>query len=405
MKVKSEFPPTRCEVCHQTDCFDPERNFCARCDGISPTGLATGWGGGRASAQIYFPANHSLGRTVFFAPLCPALGILVVGAVTVPLGWGFFSEHLYQLTIYWLACAWIAILTVQDAEMALLPDCHRGCQSLAHRFLKLFASFPVYFLIAIVGGWLGGWFLCRTWPVDVVYKAALHSDAALKVVLKLGVAVNSRDGFGRTALFYAVRDGSPQSIEQLASQGAWAENPECGSFLTMAFHRRDSEIVEAVLKAGLDGKVGPTSIDLIRAVEAGDYECVRFYLELVPREKPDSSGTAQFQPRVAAHAIDWDRDVTALMLAVWKSDRRIVELLLEAGAETGFANYPTGVDAYALAVYRNDEDMQNLLLRYGARRSQVKPAQLKEIEKIFQPVAKAITDSGTEDFSEADMLR
>lgn len=31
VKLKTETPPTRCEVCHQSDMFDPEKNYCARC--------------------------------------------------------------------------------------------------------------------------------------------------------------------------------------------------------------------------------------------------------------------------------------------------------------------------------------------------------------------------------------
>lgn len=31
LRVKNEFLPERCEVCHQTDCFDAETNWCARC--------------------------------------------------------------------------------------------------------------------------------------------------------------------------------------------------------------------------------------------------------------------------------------------------------------------------------------------------------------------------------------
>lgn len=32
MTINSKSLPTRCEVCHQTDCFDPEDNYCSRCD-------------------------------------------------------------------------------------------------------------------------------------------------------------------------------------------------------------------------------------------------------------------------------------------------------------------------------------------------------------------------------------
>jgi hypothetical protein len=34
MQVKKETLPTRCEVCHQTDCFNPETNHCNRCFGV-----------------------------------------------------------------------------------------------------------------------------------------------------------------------------------------------------------------------------------------------------------------------------------------------------------------------------------------------------------------------------------
>lgn len=35
LTIKRELPALRCEICHQSDCFDPEANFCARCVGIS----------------------------------------------------------------------------------------------------------------------------------------------------------------------------------------------------------------------------------------------------------------------------------------------------------------------------------------------------------------------------------
>src|SRR6185503_6475328 len=31
LKIKTEFFPERCDICHQTDCFDPVKNHCARC--------------------------------------------------------------------------------------------------------------------------------------------------------------------------------------------------------------------------------------------------------------------------------------------------------------------------------------------------------------------------------------
>lgn len=35
IKVKTESLPTRCEICHQSDLFDANNNFCDRCNTIS----------------------------------------------------------------------------------------------------------------------------------------------------------------------------------------------------------------------------------------------------------------------------------------------------------------------------------------------------------------------------------
>src|SRR5687767_5632521 len=35
IKIKTEFHAERCEVCHQSDCFNPSTNFCTRCGNLS----------------------------------------------------------------------------------------------------------------------------------------------------------------------------------------------------------------------------------------------------------------------------------------------------------------------------------------------------------------------------------
>jgi hypothetical protein len=35
MQIKNESLPSRCEICHQTDCFDALTNYCSRCQGLS----------------------------------------------------------------------------------------------------------------------------------------------------------------------------------------------------------------------------------------------------------------------------------------------------------------------------------------------------------------------------------
>ncbi|MBI4853448.1 MAG: hypothetical protein HY819_16765 [Acidobacteria bacterium] len=35
LRIHTESLPIRCEVCHQTDCFNPDQNWCSRCKGLS----------------------------------------------------------------------------------------------------------------------------------------------------------------------------------------------------------------------------------------------------------------------------------------------------------------------------------------------------------------------------------
>src|SRR5215813_8536930 len=52
LTVKTESLPTRCEVCHQSDLFDPPTNFCSRCAGIIIA----------SSSDYYFRRRRRSGR-------------------------------------------------------------------------------------------------------------------------------------------------------------------------------------------------------------------------------------------------------------------------------------------------------------------------------------------------------
>ena len=34
VKIKTEYPPNRCEICHKMDCFDVDTLFCSRCKNV-----------------------------------------------------------------------------------------------------------------------------------------------------------------------------------------------------------------------------------------------------------------------------------------------------------------------------------------------------------------------------------
>lgn len=39
LKIRTETPPQRCEICHQNDSFEPESGLCRRCQNLNPAEL------------------------------------------------------------------------------------------------------------------------------------------------------------------------------------------------------------------------------------------------------------------------------------------------------------------------------------------------------------------------------
>jgi hypothetical protein len=67
LKINSQSLPQRCEICHKSDCFDPAKNYCERCVGV------TEWiflitGRSQSHKQIYFISG--LRRVVMEVIIC-----------------------------------------------------------------------------------------------------------------------------------------------------------------------------------------------------------------------------------------------------------------------------------------------------------------------------------------------
>ncbi|MBX7223753.1 MAG: hypothetical protein K1Y36_27815 [Blastocatellia bacterium] len=84
LRIQKESLPTRCEICHQSDLFDPEQNACVRCDGVhvpqpriistpAPTPVLPVF----LQAQIRLHEYHSQVETIRYRRQCLwVLGIL-----------------------------------------------------------------------------------------------------------------------------------------------------------------------------------------------------------------------------------------------------------------------------------------------------------------------------------------
>lgn len=84
-RVRNEHLPVRCEICHQTDLFDPEIGECARCAGISFTTVA--------NTAVSVKVGRGVLRQFFFRRL-KILPLLLILA-------GGISISLFVESIFW----------------------------------------------------------------------------------------------------------------------------------------------------------------------------------------------------------------------------------------------------------------------------------------------------------------
>jgi len=91
LEIKKEIPPQRCEICHQSDCFDSINNFCTRCSNID-----------RPKEPIL--ESKKVFQQYFFAMSIPKLVVMSI-----------FSLNLYQ--IYWFYKNWDFINDRKKASM------------------------------------------------------------------------------------------------------------------------------------------------------------------------------------------------------------------------------------------------------------------------------------------------
>src|SRR5437667_1940292 len=72
LKIKSQSLPERCEICHQTDCFDASRNYCSRC-GTAGSSLERG----SKISGTWEPESNS--STIYIASIISAIiGALII---------------------------------------------------------------------------------------------------------------------------------------------------------------------------------------------------------------------------------------------------------------------------------------------------------------------------------------
>ncbi|MBI4851258.1 MAG: hypothetical protein HY819_05470 [Acidobacteria bacterium] len=88
LRVKTEYLPTRCEICHQKDKFNPEKNHCTRCNDFYPKEKLTPIVR-RNSRSPIFTFIEFLGKLAIFlfaefaVFICTLIGMLIAIAILI----------------------------------------------------------------------------------------------------------------------------------------------------------------------------------------------------------------------------------------------------------------------------------------------------------------------------------
>lgn len=116
IKIKEEYLPERCEVCHQADLFDAQNNYCARCATLTPEKITTL---NTETPNIYFTIIDWLQSALF-------IGIWIM--ITSPLitsyidkSGAMFTDALEMAPIAAIVTTMIAIIWRFKLHYKLIP--------------------------------------------------------------------------------------------------------------------------------------------------------------------------------------------------------------------------------------------------------------------------------------------
>ena len=120
-QIKQELLPTRCDVCHQADLFDPKTGMCERCHGILPSEPDPQ--SGLLVYQRPVGLNWRITEIMTNAPPLP-FRALVQALATAPrlLGQFFFPVVCVEMVVRWLAikCLDLPLTSLVGSEFSLI---------------------------------------------------------------------------------------------------------------------------------------------------------------------------------------------------------------------------------------------------------------------------------------------
>ena len=198
----------------------------------------------------------------------------------------------------------------------------------------------------------------RCHPEIIHWAASLGSFDIMKLVIDAGVDVNYRNELGVTALHVAARTGETKIAELLLADGARWDKSEgivhCEStplWLAVSYNRTSTAL--ALLDGGAKSTMPHRFLWTLlhQCVRLGNVEVTSKILEL----------------DILANGLkSQDRTWTPLMTAVQRQDLRMVQLLVEHGADVNIEDLRTAHTPLIIAVSNGDTQIINKLLSEGA---------------------------------------
>ncbi|MBX7221512.1 MAG: ankyrin repeat domain-containing protein [Blastocatellia bacterium] len=359
IQIKAESLPIRCEICHQTDCFDPASNTCSRCNDVTAlVQQATRQAGATVSAPRFAALAEPVSpfaaldefRTLFTRlervhptlPLLVGLGLLNV--VLVPFAMLMTFPHFQWAFVFWAGTMALVVWRLNQASPQTGERTLHGLSSIATVLFTLLVS-------------LGCGILLYGITLLPSLVQTIDNPDCVRMALRLGTSPNQP-----AAILAAAERGRAQSLQALLEAGASLEvkNKDGRTPLLIAADLNHLHTAEMLVRA----KANVNAQD--------DFKFTPLVLAARSKGGNEPHKTIELcrlllQQGANPNTADW-LGRTALMYAAENGDFELVNLLCEQGANVNLTDreFQTALLLAEQSRATDAGSIVNLLLERGA---------------------------------------